>query len=98
MNEHLTYWGSLSEEIAAQSRDLTATLPLWELCLFVFGILVGVLSASFIAVLICRFAVRRVRLATPKVRRWICIGVGAFLVYVGLYFGTTTVRPQGHGV
>jgi len=93
MSEHLTYWGSLPDQL----RDLLASLPLWELGLYVFCILAAISFAAFGAFLIWCFAVRSLQRASPKARRWMLAGVGVFFIYSGIYFGTTTVRPQGAG-
>jgi hypothetical protein len=75
--------------------DFANALPLWVL---IAGILIVALVISLALVLVIKFSVRRLRRISPKYRRRVWIGLGVFLVvYIGLYFGTTTVKSQGHG-
>jgi hypothetical protein len=97
MGEHLTYWGELIEDIVNQSRDFAATHPVWESALAVLGSLAGLLLASLSVFFTFRHMARRFQRASPKFRRCIWIAVGVLVAYGSIYFGTTTVRPQGHG-
>jgi len=83
------------ESFFAKLFDVTNALPLW---IVIIGILMVALVISLPLVLIIRFSVRRLRQFSPKLKRRIWISIGVFLVvYIGLYFGTTTVQPEGHG-
>jgi len=97
MDEHLTYWGDLVADIGSQSQDFAASRPFWELALSVAGIFAGLLIALSGLLFSFHFTIRRFQRASPKIRRRIWTGAGALLIYAGFYFGTTTVRPQGHG-
>jgi hypothetical protein len=97
VDEHITYWGSLVEDIVNQSRDFVAARPSWELAVAAVGILAGLLIAVFGVFFIFRFSFRRFQRTSPKFRRHIWIGLGMVVVYAGFYFGTTEVRPQGDG-
>lgn len=97
MDQHVTYWGDLADDAVNRSRDLASSLPFWELALAVVGTLAGTVIASFGIFFIFRFTARQIQRASPKFRRCIWIGATIFVIYLGLYIGTTEVRPQGYG-
>ena len=79
----------------ARFLDFANTLPLWVL---IVGVLIVALVIALTFVLVIKFFVGHLRRISPKIKRRIWIGIGLFLmVYIGLYFATTTVQPRGHG-
>lgn len=70
-------------------------LPLW--CLFAGGTLV-VGSVVSLGIIFTIRIVRRLLPLSPKLSRRILVGTAIFMTaYVSLYFGTTSVKRQGHG-
>src|SRR6201999_1789841 len=97
MEDNLSYSETLFAEAISAARDTAATWPLWQLALLILGLLVALVLGILGLIFILKLTVRHLRQLPPKRRRIIWGAIGFFLIYVGLYLGTTTVRLGGHG-